>query len=43
MKLMNSVLAGASGRVAEICLDDAQFAEQGAVLLRIEPEATEVP
>jgi acetyl-CoA carboxylase biotin carboxyl carrier protein len=38
MKLMNSVLAGVRGTVAEICLADAQFAEQGAVLLRIEPE-----
>jgi acetyl-CoA carboxylase biotin carboxyl carrier protein len=38
MKLMNSVLAGVRGTVAEICLADAQFAEQGAVLLRVEPE-----
>jgi acetyl-CoA carboxylase biotin carboxyl carrier protein len=35
MKLMNSVLAGADGTVAEICLDNAQFAEQGATLMRI--------
>lgn len=39
MKLMNSVLAGARGRVAEICLGDAQFVTQGTVLLRIDPEA----
>jgi acetyl-CoA carboxylase biotin carboxyl carrier protein len=39
MKLMNSVLAGARGRVAEICLGDAQFVTQGTVLVRIDPEA----
>jgi acetyl-CoA carboxylase biotin carboxyl carrier protein len=39
MKLMNSVLAGARGRVAEFCLGDAQFVTQGTVLLRIDPEA----
>jgi acetyl-CoA carboxylase biotin carboxyl carrier protein len=39
MKLMNSVPAGARGRVAEICLGDAQFVTQGTVLLRIDPEA----
>jgi acetyl-CoA carboxylase biotin carboxyl carrier protein len=38
MKLMNSVAAGARGRVAEICLGDAQFVTQGTVLLRIDPE-----
>ena len=38
MKLMNSVPAGARGRVAEICLGDAQFVTQGTVLLRIDPE-----
>ncbi len=35
MKLMNSVSAGVSGTVAEILLANAQFAEQGAVLMRI--------
>jgi acetyl-CoA carboxylase biotin carboxyl carrier protein len=35
MKLMNSVCAGVAGRVAEICLDDASFAPQDAVLMRI--------
>jgi acetyl-CoA carboxylase biotin carboxyl carrier protein len=39
MKLMNSVPAGARGRVAEICQGDAQFVTQGTVLLRIDPEA----
>jgi acetyl-CoA carboxylase biotin carboxyl carrier protein len=35
MKLMNSVTAGVSGTVAEIVLANAQFADQGAVLMRI--------
>jgi acetyl-CoA carboxylase biotin carboxyl carrier protein len=35
MKLMNSVTAGVSGTVAEILLANAQFAEQGTVLMRI--------
>jgi len=38
MKLMNSVCAGVAGRVAEICLADASFAQQDAVLMRIEAE-----
>ena len=39
MKLMNSVTAGVSGRVAEILLANAQFAEQGTVLMRISQSA----
>jgi acetyl-CoA carboxylase biotin carboxyl carrier protein len=39
MKLMNPVLAGVRGTVVEICLADAQFAEHGAVLLRVRPDA----
>jgi acetyl-CoA carboxylase biotin carboxyl carrier protein len=35
MKLMNPVYAGAAGTVTEICLDDGQFAGQGAVLMRV--------
>jgi acetyl-CoA carboxylase biotin carboxyl carrier protein len=35
MKLMNSVAAGVRGTVAEILLANAQFAEQGVVLMRI--------
>jgi acetyl-CoA carboxylase biotin carboxyl carrier protein len=35
MKLMNSVTAGVDGTVAEICLGNAQFAANGATLLRI--------
>ncbi|MDD2733852.1 MAG: hypothetical protein PHF56_07910 [Desulfuromonadaceae bacterium] len=38
MKLMNSVYAGVCGTVVEICLDDAQFADHDAVLMRIKPE-----
>jgi len=39
MKLMNSVYAGISGTIVEICIDDAQFADHDAVLMRIKPEA----
>ena len=35
MKLMNSVAAGVAGTVAEICVANAEFAEQGTVLMRI--------
>lgn len=38
MKLMNSIHAGIRGRVAEICVNNAELAEQGAVLMRIAPE-----
>ena len=38
MKLMNSVYAGVAGVVVEICLEDAQFANEAEVLLRIRPE-----
>ena len=38
MKLMNSVTAGVSGTVTEILLANAQFAEQGTVLMRISPQ-----
>jgi acetyl-CoA carboxylase biotin carboxyl carrier protein len=37
MKLMNSVHAGTRGRVAEICLDNAELAVQGVTLMWIEP------
>jgi acetyl-CoA carboxylase biotin carboxyl carrier protein len=39
MKLMNSVPAGTAGRVARICLENAEFAAQGATLMLIEPDA----
>jgi acetyl-CoA carboxylase biotin carboxyl carrier protein len=35
MKLMNSVAAGVSGTVTEILVANAEFAEQGTVLMRI--------
>ncbi len=35
MKLMNSVTAGVAGVVAEFCVGNAEFAAQGAALLRI--------
>jgi acetyl-CoA carboxylase biotin carboxyl carrier protein len=37
MKLMNSVHAGTRGRVARICLENAELAAQGAALMLIEP------
>jgi acetyl-CoA carboxylase biotin carboxyl carrier protein len=40
MKLMNPVLAGVRGTVVEICVADGRFAEQGAVLLRVDPGAS---
>ena len=39
MKLMNPVYAGTAGTVTEICLDDGQFAGQGAVLMRVSARA----
>ena len=38
MKLMNSVYAGVCGKVVEICLSDAEFADHDAVLMRVQPE-----
>jgi acetyl-CoA carboxylase biotin carboxyl carrier protein len=38
MKLMNAVPAGVAGTVAGICLGNAEFAEQGATLMRIEAD-----
>ncbi len=35
MKLMNSVHAGVAGTVAEFCVQNAEFAAHGAILLRI--------
>ena len=37
MKLMNSVTAGVSGTVAQILAENAQFAGQGTVLMRVRP------
>lgn len=38
MKLMNAVHAGVRGQIVEIFLENARFAEQGALLMRIQPE-----
>lgn len=38
MKLFNSVEAGTAGEVVEFCIDNAAFADKGAVLLRIAPD-----
>jgi acetyl-CoA carboxylase biotin carboxyl carrier protein len=37
MKLMNSIHAGARGKVAEICVENDKPVAQNAVLMRIEP------
>lgn len=39
MKLMNSVYAGASGTIAQIVIDNAEYADKDAVIMRIEPNA----
>jgi acetyl-CoA carboxylase biotin carboxyl carrier protein len=39
MKLMNSVHAGTTGRVARICVDNGEFAPLGTTLMLIEPVA----
>ena len=38
MKLMNSVPAGVRGKVVEICLANAEFAERDTVLMLVAPE-----
>lgn len=40
MKLMNSVVAGTAGTVAEIRLGNAESAAQGAVLVLIDPDGS---
>lgn len=40
MKLMNEIESEISGKVVEICLDDAQMVEYGEVLFRIDPSAS---
>lgn len=37
MKLMNSVSSGVAGTVTEILVENAQFAGQGTVLMRVRP------
>jgi acetyl-CoA carboxylase biotin carboxyl carrier protein len=41
MKLMNSVPAGMTGTVTEILIGDAQFADQGTALMRIQQPPAE--
>ena len=38
MKLMNSITAKTQGTVVEICVENAEFADQGTVLMRIDPD-----
>lgn len=38
MKLMNSVPAGVSGEVAEVCVENAELVRQGQCLLRVRPD-----
>ena len=38
MKLMNSIPAGRTGEIAEICVEDAEFVERGRILMRIKPD-----
>jgi acetyl-CoA carboxylase biotin carboxyl carrier protein len=35
MKMMNSVPAGVSGTIAEVCAEDAQVVDEGAPLFRV--------
>jgi acetyl-CoA carboxylase biotin carboxyl carrier protein len=37
MKMMNSIQAGLSGHVVEVCAEDAQVVEEGEPLFRVEP------
>jgi acetyl-CoA carboxylase biotin carboxyl carrier protein len=37
MKMMNSVLAGVTGVVAEVCEENGQFVEEGQPLFRVAP------
>ena len=37
MKMMNSIQAGVSGTVVEVCAENAGLVEYGAPLFRVEP------
>jgi acetyl-CoA carboxylase biotin carboxyl carrier protein len=37
MKMMNSVRAGVSGTIVEVCAENAQLVEEGEPLFRVEP------
>jgi acetyl-CoA carboxylase biotin carboxyl carrier protein len=36
MKMMNSIQAGLSGDIVEVCVEDAQVVEEGEPLFRVE-------
>ena len=36
MKMMNSIPAGVSGTIVEICAEDAQLIKEGAALFRVQ-------
>ncbi|HYW91618.1 MAG TPA: biotin/lipoyl-containing protein [Gammaproteobacteria bacterium] len=38
MKLMNSLRAGVTGAVAEICVENGEFVQQDAILMRVRTE-----
>ena len=38
MKMMNPVTAGVVGRIAEVCVENAELVEAGDVLFRVRPE-----
>ncbi len=38
MKLMNEIESEVSGKIVEICLEDAQMVEYGEVLFRVDPK-----
>ena len=37
MKMMNSVPAGVSGTIVEVCVENAALVEEGAALFKVEP------
>jgi acetyl-CoA carboxylase biotin carboxyl carrier protein len=39
MKMMNSIPAGVSGTIAEVCAENGKLVEYGAPLFRVEPDA----
>ena len=40
MKMMNPVSAGVAGTVVDVCADNAELVEHGAVLFRVRPDGT---
>jgi acetyl-CoA carboxylase biotin carboxyl carrier protein len=41
MKMMNSVAAGVTGTIAEVCPENAQLVEYGEPLFRVRPDGTD--